>query len=245
MDDEVKTTISKKKKNSNKICFDAEVVPQNVAEALKNRYKECEKPAEPVQNMDSQIFQVRKKNTDVISDKSVKVKKRSKQISNKEPSQNVKKQKKDTDIEKTINNTQTSDVQDDLETENSTKIKKKESNRAKKKIRHMELLLDKKIKTDNNNRESNLNYLSKWKHSRNDWKFEKRRQLWLKQNMFDVEKIPDDFWDIFIEYFSNAKGNVRKNILDEALKIIESNDREEKEDILFNRARSIVQCLQE
>lgn len=244
MDDEIKATISKKKKSSKKICFDAEIVPQNVAEELKNRNKEYEMPAEPVQSKDTQIFKVRKKDTDVISDKSVKVKKRSKQISN-ESSQNVKKQEKDTDIEKTVNNTQASDVQDDVDNENSPKIQKNESKRAKKRIRHMELLLNKKIKTDLNNRETNLNYLSKWKHSRNDWKFEKRRQLWLKQNMFDVEKIPDDFWDILVEYFSNAKGNVRKNILDEALKIIEGNESEEKEDILFNRARSMVQCLQE
>ncbi|KAB0799493.1 hypothetical protein PPYR_07373 [Photinus pyralis] len=222
--------IRQKKKQSTKICFDEEVVPQNVAAELNKNNELLGDQTQILPNIPKRK-QTQMKNNEGISESVQDIGGKSK------------KQKRKKTEEEPVADTQASDLQDEQEMDNPAKLQKKESKRAKKKTRHMELILDKKIKNDINSQERSLNYLSKWKHARNDWKFEKNRQVWLKQNMFNAEKIPEEFWETLTEYFSNSQGNVRKNILDEALKIIEGNENDES--VLYNRARSIVQCLQE
>ncbi|KAF5290567.1 hypothetical protein FQA39_LY14696 [Lamprigera yunnana] len=125
--------------------------------------------------------------------------------------------------------------------------KKSDSKRSKKRKKHMELLTGKKIKLEVTHQERSLNYLLKWKHSHNDWKFEKKKQIWLKNNMYDVNKVTDKFWNILVEYFSTAKGNIRKMVIEDALKIIEDNGSkdDDSDQRIINRARNILQYLQE
>lgn len=131
------------------------------------------------------------------------------------------------------------------------KPKPEESKRSLKRKKHTKLLEEKKLKTDLKMQQSVLNYLSKWKHARTEWKFEKIKQIWLQQNLFVVNKIPEEFWDSTVEYFNGSKGAIRKVILKEALKIIEEEDNSEVEnddkDYLtkLKRAREIVQSLEE
>ncbi|RZB40741.1 DUF2373 domain containing protein, partial [Asbolus verrucosus] len=126
----------------------------------------------------------------------------------------------------------------------STETKKKESIRERKRKRYMKLLEEKKLKTELALQQKSLNYLSKWKHSREEWKFEKLRQIWLQHNMYDSSKIPQEFWDILVDYFSNCKGKARDIILKDALKLIEENT-EDEDEMKIQRARNIIQTLQE
>ncbi|GJQ78818.1 hypothetical protein Trydic_g2660 [Trypoxylus dichotomus] len=128
-------------------------------------------------------------------------------------------------------------------------VQKEESIRAKKRRRHQELLQAKKIRSELNLQEKCLSYLSLWKHSRLQWKFEKLKQIWLQQNVFDDVKIPDEFFNVLVEYFNSAKGKVKSNILKEATTIVDSVSEIDSESIETNvkylRARNIVQNLQE
>ncbi|CAH2091325.1 unnamed protein product [Euphydryas editha] len=110
-----------------------------------------------------------------------------------------------------------------------------------------------------------LNYLSQWKHDKQNWKFMKAKQVWLYKNKFSAQLVPDEIWTVFLEYFESAQGNIKKMLLDDAHKVIkemdqwmESQQEEQKEDNeaetaevnkpdekKYNRARSLIQCLQE
>lgn len=121
--------------------------------------------------------------------------------------------------------------------------------RATKRMKHAKLIEDKKMKSDLAIQEKTFNYLSKWKHNRNEWKFEKLKQIWLQQNLFNSAKIPDEFWKTVVDYMGSASAHVRDLLCKEALKIIEKEDEETNENdehkIRVSRARDIIQCLQE
>lgn len=123
--------------------------------------------------------------------------------------------------------------------------KKTESIRERKRKKYAKLVEDKKLKTELALQQKSLNYLSKWKHSRADWKFEKLRQIWLQENMFNSDKIPDEFWGILVEYFSNSKGKARDFIVDKALKFIDAEENSSEGNLDIIRARSIIQNLHE
>jgi len=64
--------------------------------------------------------------------------------------------------------------------------KKKKQNKRKK---------AKKIKAVGNsdgNKEKCMNYLKRWHDDRQNWKFEKLRQIWLFRNMLDPSKVNTD-----------------------------------------------------
>ncbi|XP_026486812.1 uncharacterized protein C7orf50 homolog [Vanessa tameamea] len=110
-----------------------------------------------------------------------------------------------------------------------------------------------------------LNYLSQWKHDKQNWKFMKAKQVWLYKNKFSTQLVPEANWPVFLEYFESATGNIKKMLLDDAHKIIkqmdewteshQNEDAEDKEEEttsvtkpdenIYNRARSLIQCLQE
>ncbi|XP_066245573.1 uncharacterized protein C7orf50 homolog [Euwallacea similis] len=137
------------------------------------------------------------------------------------------------------------------EVQTSTKnTEKKESNRSKKKKKHAQLQEEQRLKGDLEMQQKALNYLSKWKHNRSEWKFEKLRQIWLQQYLLDVNKIPGEFWDSAVQYFSGSKGHSRQVVLDNAVKVIEEDERVSEENrtedysMKLKRARDIIQNLQ-
>lgn len=148
-----------------------------------------------------------------------------------------------------------------LDTDGKTTIEKPESIRAMKRRKHENLLKEKKLKHELDMQQKSLNYLSKWKHSRTEWKFEKLRQIWLQQNMYDTAKVPDQFWDTLVEYLSGSKGQIRKVLIKEALGVIEKKEakksEEENNDVeeeseekvddanIIKRARDVIQNLEE
>ncbi|KAJ3630953.1 hypothetical protein MTP99_012114 [Tenebrio molitor] len=128
---------------------------------------------------------------------------------------------------------------------NTAEKKKEESIRAQKRKKHVQLLEEKKVKKELHSQQESLNYLSKWKHTRDEWKFEKLRQIWLLHNLYDSDKIPQEFWETLLEYFNNAQGKVRDTLLKEAVKIVEENSEDTENSCKVERARDIIQNLQE
>lgn len=93
-----------------------------------------------------------------------------------------------------------------------------------------------------------LNYVSKWKHARNEWKFEKLRQIWLMDNLLDQISIPDDIFPIVLEYFEGCKGMAREQLLKKGMDVIKTIEENEEnkdkiESVAYQRARKLLQAL--
>ena len=65
-------------------------------------------------------------------------------------------------------------------------------------------------KTDSKGQPKALDYLEAWANDRDNWKFEKCRQIWLLQNAFDVDRVPDDKFPDLLNYIDSIKGGMRK-----------------------------------
>ncbi|XP_045451019.1 uncharacterized protein C7orf50 homolog [Melitaea cinxia] len=153
------------------------------------------------------------------------------------------------------------------ETSNKKGIK---SIRQMKKEKHLQRQIDAQASAKDQLKSQCLNYLSQWKHDKQNWKFMKAKQVWLYKNKFSAQLVPNEVWPVFLEYFESAQGNIKKMLLDDAHKIINQMDQwteTQKEDksgdnhegniedetsevnkpdeIIYNRARSLIQCLQE
>ncbi|GJJ76229.1 hypothetical protein EMPS_08588 [Entomortierella parvispora] len=74
-----------------------------------------------------------------------------------------------------------------------------------------------------------LQYLVEWKRSRDTWKFQKLRQVWLINNMYDDKQIPSTHWEIYLEYIHDLKGAARTSAINDAKKIVEAPETEEEE----------------
>ncbi|CAG5025220.1 unnamed protein product [Parnassius apollo] len=148
----------------------------------------------------------------------------------------------------------------------SSEKKKKKSIRQMKREKHAERQAAAEAVAKDQLKSQCLNYLSQWKYDRPNWKFMKAKQVWLFKNKFSSNLIPDASWPLLLEYFESAKGNIRNLLLADANKIIkqmddwtdlqnneENNVPEDQQDssvtkphdTVYNRARSLIQCLEE
>lgn len=146
--------------------------------------------------------------------------------------------------------------------------KGKKSIRQMKKEKHAQRLAEAQSASKDQLKSQCLNYLSQWKHDKQNWKFMKVKQVWLQKHKFSSNLIPDASWPTLLAYFDSAKGNVRNILLEDANKVIkqmddwteslaskgkkddELDDDEESEtpkpdETSYKRARDLIQCLEE
>ncbi|KAF4087568.1 hypothetical protein AMELA_G00072210 [Ameiurus melas] len=55
-----------------------------------------------------------------------------------------------------------------------------------------------------------LDYLTCWSEKREKWKFQKTRQVWLLQHMYDSEKVPDAHFSVLLSYLEGLHGVARE-----------------------------------
>merc|ERR1711990_491769 len=67
-----------------------------------------------------------------------------------------------------------------------------------------------------------LSYLKTWAEDRESWKFEKCRQIWLINHIYDTENVPEDSFPCLIEYLGSIKGGMREKVLEGAKRKVES-----------------------
>lgn len=226
------------KRKKSKIVFDSEIVTKEAAEKIVAQHDIREQINNEEENLNFE-----NKNTIenglLKDDKKPRKKKKRKdtQPNTEENATEVKEQKTDED----------STIQDNEEPNKPTEnVKCEESIRAKKRKKHAALMQEKKLKSELALQQKCLNYLSQWKHNRSDWKFEKLKQVWLQQNMFNADKVPEEIWDTLVEYFAGCKGKARETIIQDALKVIEGDEDEESGGgVDLKRARDIIQNMQE
>lgn len=127
--------------------------------------------------------------------------------------------------------------------------------RQKKKQKHQKLLEAQKDQTATKEKQRNAEYLQKWKHSRDNWKFEKLRQISIQQTLFEQDKLSNDVWSIALEYLAGSKGAAKDKIVKLANDAIEEEDKraeqqetEEERQLILNsvkyqRARDLLQIF--
>jgi len=67
-----------------------------------------------------------------------------------------------------------------------------------------------------------LSYLKTWAEDRESWKFEKCRQIWLINHIYDTDNVPEDSFPSLIEYLGSIKGGMRDKVLEGAKRKVES-----------------------
>jgi len=138
------------------------------------------------------------------------------------------------------------DVDEDAQTE---VVKKKPSKRQLKKEKAEKREAEVKEASKMQAIGKALNYVSKWKHARSEWKFEKVKQIWLINNLLNDAYIPDEHFPTVLEYFEGCKGQARKQLVDKAMKVIKKaediveKDEEVTETTEYKRARELLQAL--
>ena len=127
--------------------------------------------------------------------------------------------------------------------------------RQKKKQKHQKLIEAQKGQSAEKEKQRNAEYLQKWKHARDSWKFEKLRQISIQQTMFEQDKLSDDVWPLALEYLAGSKGAAKEKVLKLANDAIEEEDKraelqetEEERQLILNsvkyqRARDLLQIF--
>lgn len=126
-----------------------------------------------------------------------------------------------------------------------------ESKRSKKRKKHLENLDKSKSRSDKKYHDEIIDYLRTWKNDKDNWKFQKMKQIFIQNHVFESDIIIGDIWDTTLEYISGSKGNSKDILIEQAEKIIHKIDTErennkdigESKQVLYKRARDLLQLL--
>ncbi|KAI4807873.1 hypothetical protein KUCAC02_027648 [Chaenocephalus aceratus] len=91
-----------------------------------------------------------------------------------------------------------------------------------------------------------LVYLTCWSENRAEWKFQKIRQTWLLQHMFNSEQVADEKFSVLLEYLEGLQGAAKDTTVKKALALVEeSGQAPEDKDVQqrAHRAREVIQLL--
>ncbi|XP_061562182.1 uncharacterized protein C7orf50 homolog isoform X2 [Phycodurus eques] len=89
-----------------------------------------------------------------------------------------------------------------------------------------------------------LDYLNCWAHNRAGWKFQKTRQTWLLQNMFDSEQIQDEKFSALLQYLEGLRGGSRDTTVQKALVLVQESGRAPEDGDVQKRARRAREVIQ-
>lgn len=78
------------------------------------------------------------------------------------------------------------------------------SKRQKKRQKQAQVVVQRK----DDDIEKTIGYLTKWKENRSEWKFEKLRQICVQKNILNEKVIPDEHFDLAIEYLATTQVNL-------------------------------------
>ncbi|XP_037546743.1 uncharacterized protein C7orf50 isoform X2 [Nematolebias whitei] len=123
------------------------------------------------------------------------------------------------------------------------KIRKKEE---KKRLREEGLTLPKKQAVGPSASEQALDYLTCWAENRSAWKFQKTRQTWLLQHMFDSEKVSDDKFSVMLQYLEGLCGQAKDTTVQKAVSVVEDSGQATEDTEVqqrAQRAREVIQLL--
>ncbi|KAM4715972.1 protein cholesin isoform 1-T3 [Anableps anableps] len=89
-----------------------------------------------------------------------------------------------------------------------------------------------------------LEYLTCWAERRSEWKFQKIRQTWLLQHMFDSEKVSDDTFAVLLRYLDGLFGRAKETTVQKALMLVEESGRAPMDAAVQQRAQRAREVIQ-
>ncbi|KAM4524439.1 protein cholesin [Odontesthes bonariensis] len=89
-----------------------------------------------------------------------------------------------------------------------------------------------------------LDYLTCWAENRPAWKFQKTRQTWLLQHMFNSEKIPEENFFVLLQYLEGLRGTARDTSVQKALSLVEESGQAPDDTVVQQRARRAREVVQ-
>merc|ERR1712058_185331 len=75
-----------------------------------------------------------------------------------------------------------------------------------------------------------IQYLQQWNSDRENWKFEKCRQIWLLHNAYEKTKISEELFPVLLKYIASIKGGMRNMTLNIANKKLDEEDDKDTDD---------------
>merc|ERR1712098_35068 len=98
-----------------------------------------------------------------------------------------------------------------------------------------------------------IQYLQQWNSDRENWKFEKCRQIWLLHNAYEKTKISEELFPVLLKYIASIKGGMRNMTINIANKKLEEEDKDtddkavKKKEVVTEaekeRARKVIEVL--
>ncbi|KAL9701454.1 hypothetical protein quinque_004895 [Culex quinquefasciatus] len=124
----------------------------------------------------------------------------------------------------------------------------KKTKRAKKREKHAKNQEAKQEKSKDRDRQEVQQYLEAWRDDREKWKFQKLKQIYIQENVFDETRLGTEVWPIALEYLSGTKGSGKETLMKQAQTVIreidqQAKDGEDQEGSRYQRARELLQYL--
>lgn len=90
-----------------------------------------------------------------------------------------------------------------------------------------------------------LEYLTTWSKNRMEWRFQKTRQKWLLQHMYDCDQISDKHFTMLLGYMEGLQGNARELTVQKTEALMkESDSTGDAPDISVDKMERMKQVLQ-
>ncbi|XP_006010231.1 uncharacterized protein C7orf50 homolog isoform X2 [Latimeria chalumnae] len=127
------------------------------------------------------------------------------------------------------------------------KLKKESKKEEKRKMKEAGISIKKEESQKPSGSELALEYLTSWSKKRKEWKFQKTRQTWLLQHMYDVDKVPNEYFHVLLDYLEGLKGSAREITVKKAESLIKEYEKMESGDSIaldkMKRIREVIQLL--
>lgn len=127
-----------------------------------------------------------------------------------------------------------------------------ESKRSKKRKKQMEKAEQStNIRSDKKYHDEIISYLTTWETDKESWKFQKTKQIFIQNQVFNDKVIVDEIWETALSYLSGSQGKAKDELKEKAEEIIRKIDEEyeksQNKELLkqksYTRARELLQML--
>ncbi|XP_058831800.1 uncharacterized protein C7orf50 homolog [Topomyia yanbarensis] len=127
----------------------------------------------------------------------------------------------------------------------------KKAKRAKQREKHAKNQEAKHEKSKEREKQETKQYLQMWNDNRDKWKFQKLKQIYIQEHVFDETQLEGEVWPIALEYLSGTKGSGKEALSKRAEAVINEIDQQVKdtgdrsllEVSKYQRARDLLQYL--
>ena len=70
-----------------------------------------------------------------------------------------------------------------------------------------------------------MEYLQRWQSSKETWKFQKSRQVWLLRHMYYLEKVPSKSFKVLVQYIGTMHEEMKNRIKSEVTEFLENKEK--------------------